>query len=69
MSTQRAVWLSVDRAAAMLDVSPEALAKRLARAARKAPDGVVEASVDGVTGRKFGRVWRVHLSERWAAPS
>lgn len=69
MTTPRVTWLSVDRAAAVLDVTPEALTKRLARAARRAPDGVTEASIDGVVGRKFGRVWRVHLSERWAAPS
>jgi hypothetical protein len=51
--------------AAILSMSDEALRKKLERHARKAPDGVVEAEIDGIRGRKFGRSWRVLLSERW----
>jgi hypothetical protein len=47
-------------------MSPDALRKKLDRNSYLAPDGVVEASIDGVRGRKFGRLWRVSFSARWA---
>jgi hypothetical protein len=58
-------WFSVLQAALFLDVKPDALRKRLERHAVRAPDGVTEAVIDGITGRKFGSTWRVAFSERW----
>ena len=37
----------------------------LERHAVRAPDGVIEATIDGVRARKLGRLWRVAFSERW----
>jgi hypothetical protein len=61
-------WLSLLNAAHFLDTTPEALRKLFERHSRRAPDGGIEAHVDGVIGRKFGRVWRVAFSERWLSP-
>ena len=61
----RVQWLPLRDVAVILSMSDEALRKKLERHARKAPDGVVEAELDGIRGRKFGRSWRVLLSERW----
>lgn len=58
-------WLSITNAAELLDVRPEALRRRIERAARLAADGVMEAEVDGVRARKLGRSWRVHLGSGW----
>lgn len=58
-------WVSVDRAALVLDLTPAALRRSLERHAQRAPDGGVEANIDGVRARKFGRLWRVRFSERW----
>lgn len=58
-------WISLARAAAILDESEESLRKKLMRASRKACDGVVEATLDGIRARKFGRNWKVLLSPRW----
>ena len=52
-----------------LDLTPEALRRTLERRAARAPDGGVEAHVDGVIGRKLGRLWRVLSTERWVIPS
>jgi hypothetical protein len=60
-------WLRVETAAELLDTTRAALRKRLERNALRAPDGAVEASFDGVRGRKLGRTWRVQLSSRWLA--
>ena len=55
-------WLSLTRAAALLDVSPDALRKRLERLAKCRSDGMVYTPLtDGVEGRKLGRLWRVRL--------
>jgi hypothetical protein len=62
-----AQWLSLPRAAAFLDLSPDALRRTLERRAGRTPDGGVEATFDGVRGRKLGRLWRVQLSGRWLA--
>lgn len=60
-------WMTVLAASEILDLSPEALRRTLERHATRAPDGVVEANVDGVRARKFGRLWRVQFSDRWSA--
>lgn len=60
-------WMSLARAAAALDMSAPALRRALERRARRAPDGGIEAEIDGVRGRKLGHLWRVQLGERWAA--
>jgi hypothetical protein len=58
-------WVSVNSAAEFLDMSPDALRRTIERRAVRASDGGIEANVDGVRARKFGRTWRVAFSERW----
>lgn len=58
-------WVAIQTAAEYLDMSPDALRRALERRAVRAPDGGVEANIDGVRARKFGRTWRVAFSERW----
>lgn len=58
-------WLSVANAADILDLTPTALRRTLERRAVRSPDGSVEADLDGVRARKFGRLWRVFLDEGW----
>ena len=60
-----AFWMTVEQGAVVLAMSSEALRRSLERKAVRAPDGGVEASWDGIRGRKIGRLWRVTLSERW----
>jgi hypothetical protein len=60
-------WLSLAKAALVLDLSPTALRRTLERRATRTDDGSVEAEIDGVRARKFGRLWRVQLGERWLA--
>ena len=62
-------WLSVTAAAEILGLSPTALRKSLDRRAVRAADGGTEAELDGVRGRKLGRLWRVALSSAWAVPT
>jgi hypothetical protein len=62
-------WLSVAKAAELLDLSPTALRRTLERRAVRANDGGVEAQVDGVRARKFGRLWRVQFSASWLPSS
>lgn len=62
---QPAFWMTVEQGAVVLAMSSEALRRSLERKAVRAPDGGVEASWDGIRGRKLGRLWRVSLSERW----
>jgi hypothetical protein len=64
-SRQPIAWVSVDVAAQHLGTSPDALRRMLERRAVKAADGGIEADVNGVRGRKLGRIWRVRLSEAW----
>lgn len=61
-------WVSIDKAAAHLGLSPEALRKTLERRAVRAADGTTEANLDGVRARKLGRLWRVRFSEAWGTP-
>jgi hypothetical protein len=58
-------WLTVSEAAKFLSLSEGALRKALERHATCAPDGGVEATLDGVRARKLGRRWRLHLEARW----
>lgn len=58
-------WMTVDRAAAALDVTPSALRRRLERAATKGADGATVARFEGIVGRKLGRRWRVALGPDW----
>jgi hypothetical protein len=59
-------WLTVVRAAELLDLSAPALRRALERRARRARDGAVEAHLDGIRGRKLGAHWRVQLGPGWA---
>jgi hypothetical protein len=61
-------WTSIAAAAAVLGLTPEALRKQLERRAVRAPDGGIEADLDGVRARKLGRTWRVTLGIRWTEP-
>jgi len=64
-STSPSSWMPLLAAAAQLGEPPDSLRKKLERAAIKGADGVVEASIDGVVGRKFGRNWKLRLSAGW----
>ena len=61
-------WFSVQAAADILGLTAAALRKSLDRRAIRAPDGGIEADLDGVRGRKLGRLWRVSLSAAWSQP-
>jgi hypothetical protein len=61
-------WMSVDAAAEILGVPVITFRRALERSARRRPDGGVEAHVDGVRARKFGRLWRVLLDQSWLEP-
>ena len=62
-------WMSVEGAAAILGIPVITLRRTIERNARKGKDGSVEARVQGVTARKFGRLWRVFLDATWTKPS
>jgi hypothetical protein len=62
-------WISLQSAADLLGLTPAALRKALDRRAARAVDGGIEAELDGVRGRKLGRLWRVALSPAWMVPS
>lgn len=64
--TTGARWMSVEDAARHLDVSEVTLRRRFQKHARKAPDGAIQARVDGLTARKVGSHWKVWLSPVWA---
>lgn len=61
-------WLAVPVAAAFLGTSDGALRRALERRATPSADGVIESDLDGVRGRKLGRIWRVWLGTRWTCP-
>jgi hypothetical protein len=61
--------MGVDAAAHILGIPTVTLRRALERNARRGPDGIVQARIDGVTARKFGRLWRVALDPAWAEPS
>jgi hypothetical protein len=58
-------WMSVDEAAAILGVPTVTFRRAIERNARKRPDGGIDAKIDGVTARKWGRLWRVLLDADW----
>ncbi len=58
-------WLSLLAAAEHLGESADSLRKKLERASRKGADGVIEAQLDGLVGRKLGRLWKLRLSSGW----
>ncbi len=60
-------WVSVATAATFLGLSADRLRKTLERYSRKV-DGSIHSEVDGVTARKFGRLWRVRFSSSWTKP-
>ena len=60
-------WVSVATAATFLGLSADRLRKTLERYSRKV-DGSIQSEVDGVTARKFGRLWRVRFSSSWTRP-
>lgn len=62
MSSQ---WLSIASAAAVLDLTPDALRRAIERRAVRALDGGTIAEWDGVRARKLGRLWRVLLGPSW----
>ncbi len=68
VTTMQVRWCSLHAAADLLGLTPGALRKSLDRRAARCPDGGVEAEVDGVRGRKFGRLWRVMLAPAWVLP-
>jgi hypothetical protein len=61
-------WVSLQSAAQVLGMTPAALRKSLDRRAARTSDGGIEAEIDGVRGRKFGRLWRVVFSPAWTLP-
>jgi hypothetical protein len=64
--TSRATpWLPLLKAAAHLGESPDSLRKKLERASKRSPDGVIEAVLDGITARKLGRLWKLRLADGW----
>ena len=62
-------WISLQSAADLLGLTATALRKSLDRRAMRRPDGGIEAELDGVRGRKLGRLWRVTLSPAWTVPT
>ena len=60
-------WTSVREAARVLGFGVVSLRRVLERHARRVDDGGVEANVDGLRARKFGRSWRVQLSDAWTS--
>jgi len=60
-------WLSLMAAAEYLHMTSAALRRALERRAVRAPDGGIEANIDGVRARKFAGRWRVKLSAAWLA--
>lgn len=58
-------WMSVEAAARFLDLSADALRRTIERHAVRGDGGGIEARIDGVIARKFGRLWRVKFSAAW----
>lgn len=59
------VWISLEVAANVLGITSDALRKSIDRRAKKVPDGGIEAHVDGLRARKFGRRWKVQRDGAW----
>lgn len=64
-SAPTARWMDADAAADILGLSVVTLRRALERNARVETDGATIARVDGITGRKLGRLWRVLLDAKW----
>ena len=62
-------WISLSAAADLLGLTATALRKSLDRRSSRSKDGGIEAELDGVRGRKLGRLWRVTLSSAWTVPT
>lgn len=58
-------WVSIEVAAGVLGITPDALRKSIDRRAKKMADGGIEAHVDGLRARKFGRRWKVQRDGVW----
>ncbi len=67
-SVRKATWISVDEASRVLGVTPLNLRRKLEARARRGSGGIVEAVLEGVVGRKWGRLWRVALDQGWLEP-
>ena len=61
-----ATWYALRDAAQILGLSSDALRRRFERNAQRMPDGVTEATIDGVRARKFGNRWRISFGAGWA---
>lgn len=61
-------WRSIQATARILGVPTITLRRLIGRSARRAPDGSMEACVDGIRARKLGRHWRVWLHPSWTGP-
>ena len=61
-------WMTVARAAEILDLPVTTLRRAFERNAKRV-EGTVIAQIDGVVGRKFGRHWRVWLDAQWTSPT
>jgi len=58
-------WMAPEAAAEILGLSVVTLRRTLERNARAEPGEATIARVDGIIGRKIGRLWRVQLDARW----
>ena len=54
-------YLTIERAAQALQLSPEALRARCRRAARRKGKDIVAELGDGIVAVKFGRSWRIRF--------
>jgi len=58
-------WVSLPTAAEHLGESQTGLRKKLDRASKLGEDGVVEAHLEGLRARKFGKLWKIRLDRGW----
>jgi hypothetical protein len=58
-------WVSVDVASRFLSLAPGRLRRTLERRATRDADGHVVVRMDGIVGRKFGRLWRLKFAACW----
>lgn len=68
-TNEGARWMSIEDAARHLACNEISLRRRFQRCARKAPDGAIQARVDGLTARKVGSHWKVWLNPAWMCGS
>ena len=67
--TPRQAWIGLDQAASFLGIPVVTLRRSLERNARKGADGTTRASIDGISARKLGRLWRIWLDAAWLNPA